>query len=102
MHKIEFLKKKTIFKKTYRELNLRLQALDNVTNLGVAVLKNFDVEAKSYWYWIGVAALLGFTILFNVLFTFALMYLNRKSKEWWFIKWLLMFQYVILFQVSCN
>ncbi|KAK4726557.1 hypothetical protein R3W88_031474 [Solanum pinnatisectum] len=33
---------------------------------------------KKRWFWIGTAALLGFTILFNILFTFALMYLNRN------------------------
>ncbi|KAL5757768.1 hypothetical protein ACOSP7_020379 [Xanthoceras sorbifolium] len=52
----------------------------NVTSLGMAVLEQFDVDPKEYWYWIGVAALLGFTILFNVLFTFSLMYLNPLGK----------------------
>lgn len=55
-----------------------MQASDNVTRLGVAVLRNFDVPNDKNWFWIGVAALLGFTVLFNILFTFALMYLNRK------------------------
>lgn len=59
-------------------VELNNQASDGVTKLGVAVLRNFDVYPESYWFWIGSAALLGFTILFNVLFTFALMYLNRK------------------------
>uniref|UniRef100_A0A1D1YG49 Pleiotropic drug resistance protein 12 n=3 Tax=Anthurium amnicola TaxID=1678845 RepID=A0A1D1YG49_9ARAE len=49
-------------------------------SLGVVVLENFDVFTKQYWYWIGVAALLGFTILFNVLFTLSLMYLNPLGK----------------------
>ncbi|KAF4399195.1 hypothetical protein G4B88_022278 [Cannabis sativa] len=52
----------------------------NITKLGVEVLENFDVPHEQYWYWIGVAALLGFTILFNVLFTFSLMYLNAFGK----------------------
>ncbi|KAJ8638657.1 hypothetical protein MRB53_012924 [Persea americana] len=55
-------------------------ASDGVTKLGVAVLNNIDVYPESYWFWIGSAALLGFTILFNVLFTFALMYLNPLGK----------------------
>ncbi|XP_065866326.1 ABC transporter G family member 29-like [Euphorbia lathyris] len=55
-------------------------ASDNVTKLGVAVLNNFDVDDNKDWYWIGAAALLGFTILFNVLFTFALMYLKPLGK----------------------
>ena len=53
--------------------------VNNRTILGVAVLKSVDIPAVSYWYWIGAAALFGFIVLFNVLFTFALMYLNRKS-----------------------
>ncbi|XP_045801854.1 ABC transporter G family member 36 [Trifolium pratense] len=54
---------------------------DGSTSLGVATLNNFDVYAEKYWYWIGVAALLGFTILYNVLFTLALMYLNPIGKK---------------------
>ncbi|KAF8393439.1 hypothetical protein HHK36_021683 [Tetracentron sinense] len=55
-------------------------ASDNVTRLGVAVLENFDVYPQRNWYWIGAAALLGFTVLFNVLFTLSLMYLNPLGK----------------------
>ncbi|WCJ40953.1 ABC transporter G family member 36 [Euphorbia peplus] len=55
-------------------------ASDNVTELGVAVLSNFDVDHNKHWYWIGASALLGFTILFNVLFTFSLMYLKPLGK----------------------
>ncbi|VVA18637.1 PREDICTED: pleiotropic drug resistance [Prunus dulcis] len=51
-------------------------ASDNVTSLGVAVLNNFNVYPDQYWYWIGAAAILGFAVLFNVLYTLALMYLN--------------------------
>jgi hypothetical protein len=58
-----------------------LQSSDGSNSLGVATLNNFDVYAEKYWYWIGVAALLGFTILYNVLFTLALMYLNRKISH---------------------
>jgi hypothetical protein len=59
---------------------IQLQASDNTTPLGVAVLKNIDVFPEKNWFWIGSGALLGFTVLFNILFTFALMYLNRKSN----------------------
>ncbi|OVA12443.1 Glycoside hydrolase [Macleaya cordata] len=55
-------------------------ASDGVTKLGIKVLENFSFYTVSYWYWIGAAALLGFTVLFNVLFTFALMYLNPIGK----------------------
>ncbi|XP_019056482.1 PREDICTED: ABC transporter G family member 36-like [Tarenaya hassleriana] len=55
-------------------------AFDNTTRLGTQVLKNFDVFDDKNWYWIGAAALLGFILLFNVLFTLALMYLNPLGK----------------------
>ncbi|XP_061359145.1 ABC transporter G family member 36 [Gastrolobium bilobum] len=54
---------------------------DNSTTLGLATLHNFDVFAEKRWYWIGAAALLGFVILYNVLFTLALMYLNPIGKK---------------------
>ncbi|XP_023759505.2 ABC transporter G family member 36 [Lactuca sativa] len=56
-------------------------ASDNVTRLGLQILKNFDVPRQSNWYWIGTAALVGFTILLNVLFTLALMYLDAPGKR---------------------
>ncbi|KAL4583825.1 hypothetical protein LXL04_008409 [Taraxacum kok-saghyz] len=55
-------------------------ASDNVTRLGLQILRNFDVPTKSNWYWIGTAALVGFTVLLNVLFTLALMYLDAPGK----------------------
>lgn len=55
-------------------------ASDGITRLGVQVMRNFDVFAEKRWFWIGAAALLGFTILFNVLFTFVLMYLSPLNK----------------------
>ncbi|MBA0678047.1 hypothetical protein Goari_019413, partial [Gossypium aridum] len=56
------------------------RASDNVTQLGVQILRNFDVPNDENWYWIGAAALFGFAVLFNVLFTFALMCLNPLGK----------------------
>ncbi|EPS70689.1 hypothetical protein M569_04071, partial [Genlisea aurea] len=56
------------------------RASDGSTSLGIAVLKHFDIFTDSYWYWIGVGVVAGFTLLFNVLFTFALMYLNPLGK----------------------
>ncbi|GMY34358.1 ABC transporter G family member 29-like [Fagus crenata] len=55
-------------------------ASSNNTKLGVALLNKFDVPHYKYWYWIGATALLAFTFLFNVLFTFSLMYLNPLGK----------------------
>lgn len=46
--------------------------------LGEAILKARSLFPDSFWYWIGVGALFGFTLLFNILFTFSLTFLNRK------------------------
>ncbi|KAJ6842230.1 ABC transporter G family member 42-like [Iris pallida] len=48
--------------------------------LGVAVLENAHVFPEKKWFWIGAGGLLGFAILFNVLFTLALAYLNPLGK----------------------
>ncbi|KAL0711599.1 hypothetical protein Bca4012_018577 [Brassica carinata] len=54
----------------------------NHTNdsLGLALLQERSLFSGSYWYWIGVGALLGYTILFNLLFTLFLAYLNPWGK----------------------
>ncbi|GMI77981.1 PLEIOTROPIC DRUG RESISTANCE 1, pleiotropic drug resistance 1, ATP-binding cassette G29 [Hibiscus trionum] len=54
-------------------------ASDNVTRLGVAVLEELEVYRNKNWYWVCVGALVGFCILFNVLFTLALAYLNPPA-----------------------
>ncbi|GLT50494.1 hypothetical protein SLA2020_239770 [Shorea laevis] len=59
---------------------MKQPSLENGTSLGVKVLRNFDVFTNENWYWIGAAALFGFTVLFNVLFTFALTYLCPPGK----------------------
>ncbi|MQL95669.1 hypothetical protein Taro_028335 [Colocasia esculenta] len=48
--------------------------------LGVLVLESRGVFAEAKWYWIGVGALLGYTLLFNALSTVALTYLNPLGK----------------------
>ncbi|KAL6980153.1 ABC transporter G member 32 [Sarracenia purpurea var. burkii] len=40
------------------------------------LLKARSLFPESYWFWIGVGALFGYTILFNILFTLSLAYLN--------------------------
>ncbi|XP_019192543.1 PREDICTED: ABC transporter G family member 32 isoform X2 [Ipomoea nil] len=50
-------------------------------NLGEAVLRARSLFPQSYWYWIGLGALLGYTILFNSLFTFFLAYLDPLVKH---------------------
>lgn len=55
----------------------------NYTNLslGEALLKVRSLFPDRYWYWIGVGALIGYTVLFNILFTFFLTYLNPLGKR---------------------
>jgi hypothetical protein len=48
--------------------------------LGIDVLKSRGMFTEAKWYWIGVGALLGYVIVFNILFTLALSYLKRNSK----------------------
>ncbi|KAE8678601.1 Pleiotropic drug resistance protein 12 [Hibiscus syriacus] len=54
-------------------------ASDNVTPLGVQLLRNYDVPNNENWYWIGAGVLFGFTVLFNVLFTFALTHWKTQA-----------------------
>jgi hypothetical protein len=42
------------------------------------VLINNGVFPHAFWYWLGVAALFGYMILFNTIYTLALTYLNRQ------------------------
>ncbi|XVE98241.1 hypothetical protein REPUB_Repub03eG0088700 [Reevesia pubescens] len=55
----------------------------NYTNfsLGEALLRARSYFPESYWYWIGVGALLGYTVLLNILFTFFLANLNPLGKQ---------------------
>ncbi|KAL6568097.1 transcription factor [Orobanche hederae] len=48
--------------------------------LGVAVLKSRGFLTQANFYWIGVGALFGFIILFNICFMLALTYLNPFGK----------------------
>ncbi|KAK9054723.1 hypothetical protein SSX86_025802 [Deinandra increscens subsp. villosa] len=57
-----------------------LRSFDNSTNLGFSVLKNLDIPTSESSYWIGAGALFGFVILFNVLFTVSLMYMQAPGK----------------------
>ncbi|KAJ1416661.1 P-loop containing nucleoside triphosphate hydrolase [Sesbania bispinosa] len=49
--------------------------------LGVQVLKSRGFFTQSYWYWIGVGALVGYTLLFNFGYILALTYLNPLGKH---------------------
>jgi hypothetical protein len=46
--------------------------------LGVQALKSRGIFPEAKWYWIGFAAMIGYILLFNALFTLALTYLKRK------------------------
>ena len=46
--------------------------------VGTAILKSRALFTNGYWYWIAVAALAGFTVVFNLLFMLTMTYLNRK------------------------
>ncbi|KAI4329293.1 hypothetical protein L6164_021576 [Bauhinia variegata] len=51
----------------------------NVT-LGVKVLDSRGFFTHSYWYWIGAGALVGYVLLFNMLFALALKFLGPFEK----------------------
>lgn len=51
---------------------------DGSETIGVAILKSRGFFPYSYWYWIGVGALIGFILLLNFAVTMALTYLNRE------------------------
>ncbi|KAL6271321.1 hypothetical protein ACE6H2_028232 [Prunus campanulata] len=48
--------------------------------LGVAVLRSHGFFTHPSWYWIGVGALVGYILIFNICFTLALTYLNPLEK----------------------
>ncbi|KAK7284174.1 hypothetical protein RJT34_18915 [Clitoria ternatea] len=54
---------------------------NSTTPLGVAVLKSRGFFTQSKWYWIGVGALIGYTIVFNIGFMLALTYLNPTVQH---------------------
>ncbi|XP_065865622.1 pleiotropic drug resistance protein 1-like isoform X2 [Euphorbia lathyris] len=57
------------------------KVLPNSTEpLGVQVLNSRGFFMQAYWYWIGVGALVGFTLLYNFLFTLALTFLGPMQK----------------------
>ncbi|KAK4801462.1 hypothetical protein SAY86_021949 [Trapa natans] len=49
--------------------------------LGIQVLENRGFFTDAYWYWLGVGAMFGFVIIFNIGFPLALTYLNPFGKS---------------------
>ncbi|PIN08051.1 Pleiotropic drug resistance proteins (PDR1-15), ABC superfamily [Handroanthus impetiginosus] len=59
-----------------------MKAGNNTTlSLGEMLLKVRSLFPDDYWYWIGVGALLGYTLLFNTLFTLFLSHLNPLGSQ---------------------
>ncbi|KAI3814151.1 hypothetical protein L1987_18898 [Smallanthus sonchifolius] len=48
----------------------------NASTVGEALLKSRGFFTEEYWFWISVGALLGFSMIFNILFIVALTFLN--------------------------
>nr|XP_019707359.1 ABC transporter G family member 36-like isoform X7 [Elaeis guineensis] len=48
--------------------------------LGVVILKSRGIFPEAKWYWIGFGALVGYTLLFNALFTVVLTYIKPFGK----------------------
>ncbi|KDP36996.1 hypothetical protein JCGZ_06052 [Jatropha curcas] len=48
--------------------------------LGIQVMKTRGFFPQAYWYWLGLGALAGFILLFNLCFTLALHFLNPFEK----------------------
>ncbi|GLJ08413.1 hypothetical protein SUGI_0088240 [Cryptomeria japonica] len=56
------------------------KSINGTSILGLEVLKSRQIFQREYWYWIGAGALLGFTVVFNVLYTVVLAYINPHGK----------------------
>ncbi|GFP99541.1 pleiotropic drug resistance protein 1 [Phtheirospermum japonicum] len=52
----------------------------NGSELGVLVMRSRGFFPDSYWYWLGLAAVIGFVFLFNIFFLLALAYLDPYEK----------------------
>ncbi|XP_071715772.1 pleiotropic drug resistance protein 1-like isoform X1 [Rutidosis leptorrhynchoides] len=51
------------------------------TTLGKVIVTSRGLFAETYWYWISVAALIGFTLIYNLLFIVSLQYLDPFGKS---------------------
>ncbi|XP_059456012.1 pleiotropic drug resistance protein 1-like [Corylus avellana] len=62
-------------------LGSKWRQIENSTEpLGVRVLKARGLFTEARWYWIGIGATIGFILVFNIVFTLALAYLNPIGK----------------------
>ncbi|KAJ0744241.1 putative ABC-type sulfate transporter [Helianthus annuus] len=51
------------------------------TTLGRVLVKSRGLYADSYWYWIAIAALLGYTLVYNLCYALSLRFLNPFGKR---------------------
>lgn len=49
--------------------------------IGSAVLAPFGIQTGYWWVWLGVAVLLGYAVLFNVIATLAFTFLSCKPVD---------------------
>ncbi|XVE79409.1 hypothetical protein DITRI_Ditri14bG0056300 [Diplodiscus trichospermus] len=57
----------------------KISAIGNNT-VGYNILKSYGLPSAGYWYWLGVGVLLLYAVLFNIIVTLALAYLNPLTK----------------------
>ncbi|KAI3803437.1 hypothetical protein L1987_31588 [Smallanthus sonchifolius] len=50
------------------------------TTLGKILVTSRGLFAETYWYWIAIAALLGFTLIYNLCYALSLGFLNKFEK----------------------
>ena len=67
--------------------------------VGEVLLKSRGFFTEPYWFWICIVALLGFSLLFNLFYIIALMYLNRKCS---YIRIFRLFQILIIDKILNN
>ncbi|KAF6153601.1 hypothetical protein GIB67_027468 [Kingdonia uniflora] len=52
------------------------------STVGYNVLHSHGLPTEDYWYWLGVGAMLGYAIIFNIVVTLALAYLNPLQNAY--------------------
>lgn len=57
------------------------QPMSEGTPLGIKVLQVHGIPSEGYWYWLGTGVLLGFSIIFNLLFTIVLAFIKAPGKS---------------------
>ncbi|KAG6497045.1 hypothetical protein ZIOFF_044931 [Zingiber officinale] len=57
----------------------------NAPTIGTAILKSRGLFVDGYWYWISIGALVGFALLFNMLFILSLTFLNPIGSSQHFV-----------------